>query len=87
MSNAADTITELRKHLFDTLRSLGDKDNPMDIKRAMAVANVANAIIHSAKVEVDHMRLTGGTGSGFIPESTPALPDGVVGRKVHRLKG
>lgn len=38
-------------------------------------------IVHSAKVEVDHLRIAGGAGSGFIPvqsvdRKTPPLPGG-----------
>lgn len=68
------TITDLRGHLFDTLRALKDKDNPMDIDRARAVSDIAQTIINSAKVEVDHLRVAGGKGSGFIPEIAPETP-------------
>lgn len=91
------TITDLRGHLFDTLRALKDPANPMDIERAKAVADVAQTIINSAKVEVEHLKIAGGKGSGFIPEASknPALPDGthVVDQKPgvtvtrHTLKG
>lgn len=64
-------IQDLRDHLFETIEELRDKENPGDIKRAMAVANVAQAIIHSAKIEIDYLRVTGGTSeSGFIPDSS-----------------
>jgi hypothetical protein len=91
------TITELRGHLFDTMRALKDKDQPMDIDRAKAIADVAQTIINSAKVEVEHMKIAGGKGSGFIPELThsPDLPDGatLIAQKPgvtvtrHTLKG
>lgn len=71
MSN---TIADLREHLFATLRDLRSKDAPMDIDRARAVSEVAKTIIDSAKVEVDHMRVAGGTGSGFISSEAPRLP-------------
>ena len=64
-------ITELRTTLFDTLRALGDKDKPMDIDRAKAINEVAQTIINSAKVEVDALKIIGGTGSGFIPAASP----------------
>lgn len=71
------TITELRTHLFDTLQQLKDKDKPMDIERAKTIADVAQTIINSAKVEVEHMRIAGGKGSGFIPElASPGAPAG-----------
>ena len=38
----------------------------MDIERAKAVSDVAQVIINSAKVEVEHMKIAGGSGSGFI---------------------
>lgn len=62
------TIQDLRTHLFATLEGLRDKTNPMDIDRAKAVADVAQTIINSAKVEVEHLKVTGQAGgSGFIP--------------------
>ena len=45
-------IQDLRDHLFATLEALQDKDEPMDIDRARAVADVAKVIVDSAKVEV-----------------------------------
>ncbi len=61
------TINDLREHLFATLEGLRDKSAPMEIDRAKAVAEVAQTIINSAKVEVDHMRVGGNSaGTGFI---------------------
>ncbi len=94
MSN--ETISDLRSHLFSALRGLSDKQNPLDIERAKAIADVAQVVVNSARVEVEHMKLAGGKGSGFIPEITvPGLPDGVtvVDKKPgvtvtrHQLKG
>jgi hypothetical protein len=45
----------------------------MDIERAKAVVLVADAITSTAKVEVEMVKHTGGTGSGFIP-ALPASP-------------
>ena len=61
-------ISALRTTLFDTLRALGDKDKPMDIDRAKAISEVAQTIINTAKVEIDHMRIAGGR-SDFIAAS------------------
>lgn len=78
------TITDLRDALFSTLDALRDKDAPMDLDRAKTIADVAQTIINTAKVEVEYSRATGQAGgSGFL-DTTPALPPGV---KVHRLKG
>ncbi len=62
-------IEDLRNHLFETLEGLKDKDDPMPLDRAKAIADTAQTIINSAKVEVDFLRVVGATeGSGFIPE-------------------
>ena len=60
-------ISDLRDCLFATLEALSDKDNPMDLDRARAVSEVAQTIINTAKVEVEHMKLMGTPGTGFIP--------------------
>jgi hypothetical protein len=69
-------ISDLREHLFATLESLRDEEKPMDIARAKAIADVAQTIINSAKVEVDYINATGGTGSGFIPHEKPSAAPG-----------
>ncbi len=69
MSGTKNKIEDLRNHLFETLEALKDKDNPMDIERAKAVAGVAQTIIDSAKVEVEFLKVTGAVnGTGFIPD-------------------
>lgn len=65
-------IDDLRNHLFATLEALRDKDQPMELDRAKAIADVAQVIINSAKVEVDFIEATGGKGTGFVEQ--PALP-------------
>lgn len=61
-------IDDLRNHLFATIESLLDEEKPMDIYRAQAVADVAQVIVNSAKVEVDFLKATGNqNGSQFIP--------------------
>ena len=64
------TINDLRNVLFDTLEALKNKEQPMDIDRALAMKEVAQVIVNSAKIEIDHMRISGGQGSGFIPEKS-----------------
>lgn len=63
-------INDLRNHLFETLEALKDKEAPMDIDRARAVADVARVIVDSAKVEVEFLKVTGAV------KSTDFLPDG-----------
>ena len=62
-------IEDLRNHLFATLEALQDEDQPMDIERAKAIAEVAKVVVESAKTEVKYLAMTGATkGTGFIPE-------------------
>jgi len=87
-------IEDLRDHLFATLEELRDKEKPMEISRAKAIADVAQTIINSATVEVKHMQLTGAKGSGFIPEALPDPKKDGSGKspstepptRVHRLR-
>lgn len=62
-------IEDLRNHLFAALESLNDPDDPMDLDRAKAIADVAQVIVNSAKIEVDYIRITGNyhVGTGFLP--------------------
>ncbi len=62
-------IQDLRDHLFATLEALQDKESPMEIDRARAIAEVAQVIVNSAKAEVDFLRVTNGTGTGFIQDT------------------
>lgn len=53
-------IDDLRNHLFAALEALADEEKPMEIERAQAIADVAQTIINSAKVEVDLLKVVGG---------------------------
>jgi len=68
-------MTDLRNHLFATLEALQDKEDPMEIDRAKAIADVAKVLVDSAKVEVAFIAATDGEArsTGFI-ESERALP-------------
>lgn len=73
-------IDDLRNHLFETLEALKDKDDPMELDRAKAIADVAQTIINVAKVEVEFTKSTGQeTGSKFFAPK-PALPPSVVAK-------
>jgi hypothetical protein len=61
-------IEDLRNHLFATIEGLMDDEKPLDIERAKAIADVAQVIVNSAKVEVDFLKVSGVRGSNFIPE-------------------
>lgn len=93
MDNAAantqpkNDLTELRGHLFDTLRAL--KSKSIDPEQAKAISDTAQTIINSAKIEVDYLRATGQTEGStlFLPSAPPPpTPPGVKGVTVHRLK-
>lgn len=82
-------IEDLRNHLFATIESLLDNDKPMELERAKVVADVAQTIINSAKVEVDFIKATDSrNGSGFIPNDNnpraPSLPPGSRPALPHR---
>ncbi|MEF2116116.1 hypothetical protein V3423_03390 [Pseudomonas aeruginosa] len=60
-------IEDLRNHLFETIEGLLDKDEPLEIERAKVVAQVAQVIVESAKVEVKALEHLGGVvGSQFL---------------------
>lgn len=63
-------ITQVRQCLLDTLADLRNRENPMDIERAKAVAQVAGVLIDTAKVENDYLKITGQDRSDFL--ETPA---------------
>lgn len=73
-------IEDLRNHLFAALEGLSDKEKPMEIERAHAIADVAQTIINSAKVEVDYLKIAGGRGTDFL-----APPEGEPTTKLRRL--
>jgi len=66
-------IEDLRNTLIDMIKTLNDKDAVVDLDRAKVAAELAQVVVNSAKAEVDFMRVTGGTGSGFI-ENTGRRP-------------
>ncbi len=73
-------ITDLRNHLFEAIESLLDSDSDMAVAKAQAIANLAQVIVNSAKVELQAAKMFGTTGTGFIPieegEEPKALAEG-----------
>ena len=71
---SGNTISDLRKHLFDAIQ--GVRDGSMDTEKAKTVAELSKVVVESAKVEVDFMKAGGITqGTGFIPEQkVEAIP-------------
>jgi hypothetical protein len=88
----SNNISTVRQHLLDTLADLRNRENPMEVERARAVADVARVLVDSAKVEVDFIKASGATGSDFMladeaREAAPSLPNGITGIRQHRIKG
>jgi hypothetical protein len=88
MSN---NMTTVRQHLLDTLADLRNRDKPMEIDRARAVADVARVLVDSAKVEVDFIKASGAVGSEFMQAETTviegdALPNGIASITRHSLR-
>ena len=68
-------INQVRQSLLDTLADLRNRESPMDIERAKAVAQVAGVLVDTARVENEYLKLTGQDHSKFL--ETP--PDNVLG--------
>jgi hypothetical protein len=69
------TITDMREHLMQTLAALRDRENPMDVDRARAVAQVASVLVDSAKVEVDYIKATSADGDSLFISPLNSSPD------------
>ncbi|MEM5384177.1 hypothetical protein VSR68_11365 [Paraburkholderia phymatum] len=92
------TITDMREHLMETLAALRDRDNPMDVDRARAVAQVAGVLVDSTKVEVDYIKATGAMGDSLFISPLNSNPDRLLSSNnpdiertptgfVHRIRG
>lgn len=83
-------IDDVRQELLATLRDLRNRDNPMDIERAKAVATVATVLVDSARAENEYLRLAGLDSSSFMNDpddesEEKALPNGIKSITTHRL--
>lgn len=78
-------IADLREGLFDAMELL--KAGKLDVDQAKAISEMSQVIINSAKVEVDYIKANNGGETPFLESvGDNNLPDGIVGRRVHRLK-
>ena len=90
-------INQVRQALLDTLADLRNKEAPMDIERAKAVATVASVLVDTAKVENEYLKITGQDRSNFIEmaaDDVPRItttaspfPTGIASITRHHLKG
>ncbi len=62
-------LGDLRNHLFAALEGLADTEKPLDIERARAIADVAQTVINSAKLELEVLKVYDGRmrGTDFVP--------------------
>lgn len=80
MSNNSPHITQVRQSLLDTLSDLRNREQPMDIERAKAVATVASVLVDTAKVENEYLKITNQDRSNFLetpPDLIGVTSDGV----------
>jgi hypothetical protein len=77
-------IDQVRSALLDTLKDLRNKEQPMDIERAKAVATVASVLVDTAKVENEYLKITGQDKSNFLeaPADIQVVPQ-VSGPSAH----
>jgi hypothetical protein len=61
-------IKQVQAHLMQTLAALCDRDNPMEIERARAMAQVAGVLVDTAKVEIEYLKVTKQNSSSFLEE-------------------
>jgi hypothetical protein len=69
-------VEAMRKHLMDTLADLRNRETPMEVDRARAIAQVASALIDSARVEVEFLKVTGVDANPQTGFFAPRLPGG-----------
>lgn len=53
---AKNKITDLRDHLFEVIELLKDDESGFTVDKAKAVADVAQVIVNTAKIEIDYIR-------------------------------
>jgi hypothetical protein len=78
-------LAALRALLFEAIREV--KTGAMDLNRARLVNEIGKTLVDSGRLQVDYLRLTDGERADFMEPPAPALPAGITGVTVHRLKG
>ncbi|RYF45266.1 MAG: hypothetical protein EOO27_41735 [Comamonadaceae bacterium] len=69
----ASPIGTVRHHLLATLADLRNKEAPMAVDRARAIADVARELVNTAKVEVEYLKVTQQRRGSFF-EQARTLP-------------
>lgn len=86
------TITDLRAALFEAID--GVKNGTLSVEKARMISDLSQVIVNTAKTEVEFIKATDGRESKFLgamPDSgaameRPALPKGITGTYVHKIK-
>lgn len=80
-------IEQVRTALLDTLADLRNRERPMDLDRARAVAQVASVLVDTARVENEYLKITDQTQSTFLdkPDDTETLPNGITAITRHLI--
>lgn len=80
-------IDDLRAALFAQIDKLAQAENPAaEIERSKAMADLAQVVINSAKVEVDYLKVIDSRSpSTFLEPGKDDVP-GITGRTVHRIR-
>lgn len=92
------TVQDLRRALFKQLDALQnpDRDTAEEVSRAKVMSEIGRTILESAKLEMDHSKMTGGSGVQFLGKAagdprTQRTPTGIIERDGnvtrHRLQG
>lgn len=53
---AKNKMQDLRNHLFETIELLLDDESKLSVDKAKAIADVAQVIVNTAKVEIEFIR-------------------------------
>jgi hypothetical protein len=81
-------ISTVRKHLLDqmkALRNASPETLEREIGRSKGVAELAQAVVNTAKVEVDYLKATGQSSTPFL-EVPPDKPYVGVGSGTHDVE-
>ena len=74
-------ISTVRRHLLDQMSALRAAKTPEDMKseieRSKGIADLAQAVVNTAKVEVEYLRATNQNSAPFLeaPPDKPYLPE------------
>jgi hypothetical protein len=67
-------IEDLRNHLFAALEGLADRDNPLDLERARAIADVGRVVVDTAKAEIHFLQVAANLPAGSARMATAFFP-------------